>query len=152
MKYEAVIFDLFGTLIDKFSLRKHREVLGKMASVLLIPSDDFIKLWFDTFDMRGFGTFKSLEANIEYICSRMEVNAGEAEVKLAAEINREYTASSMAPRLFATELLSHLKSHGYKTGLITNCSAEIPLIWKNTSTPGRSLACTISVSGIAAAM
>ena len=61
----------------------------------------------------------------------MEVNAGEAEVKLAAEINREYTASSMAPRLFATELLSHLKSHGYKTGLITNCSAEIPLIWKN---------------------
>ncbi len=131
MKYEAVIFDLFGTLIDKFSLQSHREVLGQMSAVLSIPADDFIKLWFDTFDMRGFGTFQSLEANIEYICGKMEINVGEAAVRLAAKINREYTVGSMTPRPFSTELLSHLKSLGYKTGLITNCSAEIPLIWED---------------------
>jgi putative hydrolase of the HAD superfamily len=131
VKYKAVVFDLFGTLIDKFSLRKHREVLGQMASVLSISSDDFAKLWFDTFDMRGFGTFQSLEANIEYICKKLEVNAEEAELNLAAQINREYTVRSMKPRPFATELLSYLKSRGYKTGLVTNCSAEIPLIWAN---------------------
>lgn len=128
MKYEAVIFDLFGTLIDKLSLRKHRDVLGQMASVLSIPSDEFIKLWFDTFDMRGLGTFQSLESNVEYICRKLEVNAEDDKITQAAKINREYTARSMKPRPYATELLSYLKSRGYKAGLITNCGTEIPRI------------------------
>jgi len=53
MKYSAVIFDLFGTLIHKFPLQEHKRVLSKMASVVSVPPDDFIRLWFDTFDERG---------------------------------------------------------------------------------------------------
>ncbi len=132
MKYSAVIFDLFGTLIDKFSLREHQSVLRQMALVLSAPSDDFIQLWFDTFNERGLGIFQSLEANIEYICKKLELQTEGDRVKLAAKINIEYTASAMKPRPYASELLSYLKSHGYRTGLITNCSAEIPKIYNDT--------------------
>jgi hypothetical protein len=34
MKYEAVIFDLFGTLVPNMSLSEHRAVLTRMADVL----------------------------------------------------------------------------------------------------------------------
>jgi len=131
MKYSAVIFDLFGTLIDKFSLREHRNILRQMASVVTVAPDDFVRLWFDTFNERGLGVFPTLEANIEYICQQLGVIPEDTQTRLAARINLDYAARAMKPRPGANEVLSHLKAHGYKTGLITNCSASIPELLKN---------------------
>lgn len=36
------------------------------------------------------------------------------------------------PRPHGIEVLSHLKKDGYSTGLITDCSHEVPNIWKGT--------------------
>ena len=56
MKYAAVIFDLFGTLVDNFSAREYESVLMQMASVLAVPYDDLARLWFDTSnDLIHFG-------------------------------------------------------------------------------------------------
>jgi putative hydrolase of the HAD superfamily len=38
----------------------------------------------------------------------------------------------MVPRSDAIETLSHLKYEGCKTGLISDCSPEVPAIWKDT--------------------
>ncbi len=99
-----------------------------MASIIAAPPGDFKQLWFDTFDERGLGIFQSLEANIEYICQKLGLRPGKAKIALASQINIQYTARAMKPRLYATELLPRLKSDGYKTGLITNCGAEVPKI------------------------
>jgi len=128
MKYEAIIFDLFGTLVDKLSLREHKKLLEQMASIISAPPGDFVQLWFDTFDERGLGIFQSLETNIEYICQKLELRPINTKITLASQINIQYTARSMKPCLYATELLAHLKSEGLKTGLITNCGAEVPKI------------------------
>ena len=45
MKYKAVIFDLFGTLIENYPASKSRIVLKNIASVLEVPAEDFIKFW-----------------------------------------------------------------------------------------------------------
>ena len=131
MKYQAVIFDLFGTLIDKFPLQEHKSALRQMASVLSAPSDDFIRLWFDTFDERGLGVFQTIEENVAYICLRLDISPEEAKVRAAARINLEYAVRVMKPRPDAVATLSDLKGHGYKTGLITNCGAAIPKILNN---------------------
>lgn len=128
MKYKAVIFDLFGTLVDKFSLREHKSVLRQMASVLHASPDDFIQLWFDTFNERGLGVFQTIEENVEYICGKLRVHSEDAQIKFAARINLDYTARTIKPRTDAMEVLSCLKSQGCKTGLISNCSASIPKI------------------------
>jgi len=44
MKYEAVIFDLFGTLVDMFSFAKHQRVLSEMAATVSAPPDNFARL------------------------------------------------------------------------------------------------------------
>ena len=80
MKYAAVIFDLFGTLVDKFSLEEHRIILRQMASVVSAPPDDFTRLWFDTYDERGMGIFQSYEVNIEYICQKLGVKPANSHV------------------------------------------------------------------------
>jgi putative hydrolase of the HAD superfamily len=132
MKYEAVIFDLFGTLVPNFSLREHQEILRQMATIVSAPPDDFLRLWFDTFDERATGIFPSPEANIVYICHKLGVPVEHTRVKQAAQIRFSYTARSITPRTDAIATLSCLKSGGCKTGLISDCSVELPAIWKDT--------------------
>jgi len=132
MKYEAVIFDLFGTLVPNMSLSEHRAVLTRMADVLSAPPDDFVQLWFDTFNERITGILQSPNDNVAYICRTLGVSLDETKVKRATRIRFNYSVQSMVPRSDAIETLSHLKYEGCKIGLISDCSAEVPAIWKDT--------------------
>ena len=132
MKYTAVIFDLFGTLIPDMSLSEHRAVLTRMANVLSAPPADFVQLWFDTFNERSIGIFQSPDDNIAYICKTLGVSVNEVKVNRATRIRFDYSVRSMVPRSDAIETLSHLKYEGCKTGLISDCSSEVPAIWKDT--------------------
>lgn len=132
MKYEAVIFDLFGTLIDNFSRQEYESVLMEMASTLAVPYDEFTLLWFDTFHQRITGALPTPESNIEYICQKLGIQVNDTQIKLAGRVRLDYTVRSFKPRPGSVEVLAHLKSEGYKTGLISDCSSEIPKVWANT--------------------
>jgi len=132
MKYSAVIFDLFGTLVENLSDQEYRSVLRHMASVLSAPTDKFTQLWFDTGNKRMTGVFPSTVANIEYICRELGVPLEDTKTRLAAQIRFDFTARAMTPQADAIKVLSHLKSEGYKTGLISGCSSEVPGIWRDT--------------------
>ena len=132
MKYAAVIFDFFGTLVDNFSRREADSVLRQMASILSAPSDSFIQSWINTFNEPATGVFQSPEANIEYICRKLGVPAEDAQIRRAAQVRLGFTARSIVPRPDSLEVLSQLKSEGYKTGLISDCSAELSALWEST--------------------
>lgn len=132
MKYEAVIFDMFGTLVDNFSVREQNNILLQIASIISAPPDEFIRLWFGTFNERATGVLPSPVANIEYICRKLEIPTENDRIQKAARIRFDFTVRSMMPRAGAIELLSTLKTYGYKTGLISDCSAELPAIWADT--------------------
>lgn len=131
MKYKAVIFDLFGTLVDNFPRDKSHDNLRRIASELSVPPDDFIDLWYAAFDERMRGVFKYYQACIRHICQRLGTQVQDDKVELAASIRFEINRREvMASREGAVETLSSLKSNGYKTGLISNCSVETTMIWK----------------------
>jgi len=73
VKYQAVIFDLFGTLVDNFSMREHDAVKRQMAAALSAPPEGFARLWGETFNKRVTGAFRSSKDNTEYICERLGV-------------------------------------------------------------------------------
>ncbi len=131
MKYQAVIFDLFGTLVDAPTREKHRKVLETIASILSVPHDDFSEMWFDTAAKRGVGDFKDLESNIKYICEKLGAQCEDNQMKNIVQIRMDYTIKIMQPRIDAIEVLSQLRADGYKTGLISNCSPEVPIVWKD---------------------
>jgi beta-phosphoglucomutase-like phosphatase (HAD superfamily) len=65
-KTRAVVFDLFGTLVDNFSFRVHEEAVTEMASLLGLPRDDFSRWYgYRTGEMRLAGGFPTIEANTE---------------------------------------------------------------------------------------
>ena len=133
MKYDAVIFDLFGTLVYNFPRPENDGALRRMASVLSAPPNDFVRLWSEAFTERMRGVFKSSQACIGHICHQLEVPVQYDQIELAASIRFTMTKQEVTtPRTDAVEVLSSLKSKGYKTGLISNCSAETTTIWEET--------------------
>ena len=89
MKYAAVIFDLFGTLIKNFPYTESNNVLKRMALELSVPPDDFINLWHDAFDERMKGIFKDYQACIGHICQQLGVPVRDDKIELSANIRFE---------------------------------------------------------------
>ncbi|MHA2179936.1 MAG: HAD family hydrolase [Promethearchaeota archaeon] len=132
MKYKAIIFDLFGTLVDSYSVQGYNKLLTNMASALELPHEDFSKIWRDTTYERGTGIFKTTEESIRYICDMLKVSIKDENVRKCEQIRRETTHKALTPKNRAVDTLKMLRGLGYKLGLITNCSAEVPSMWKNT--------------------
>ena len=136
MKYLAIIFDLFGTLVDSYSVQGYNKLLTDMTSALELPTEDFSKLWTklwrDTTYERGTGIFKTTEESIRYICNKLKVFVSNENIRKCEQIRLETTRKGLTPKNGAVDILKRLRGLGYKIGLITNCSAEVPRLWKNT--------------------
>jgi len=132
MKYQAIIFDLFGTLIDNFPPEEYQRVMAEMADALSVPHQEFARLWVGTFDKKASGYFATTREAIEHVCRTLGAKAGEAQIAAAVEIRFGLTRRSLVPRPGAVETLHHLRAVGHKIGLISDCSAEIPLLWPET--------------------
>jgi putative hydrolase of the HAD superfamily len=132
MKYEAVIFDLGGTLSRSAAWSEYANAARKMAAVCTAPVEKFVELWFAQSSGLGTGIYPGYGDYIRYICEQMGLKVPENLINLAAEIpvtvTQEYVAK---PREGAIEVLSYLKSRGYKTGLISDCGPDVPELWED---------------------
>ncbi len=132
MKYVAVIFDLFGTLAGNFSSQGYSDALLQMASALSLPSDDFRQAWFSTSRARNTAVNQSCEADVKHVCRELGALPEDRQVQLAVQYRLDYIRDVMTPQPSAIEMLSHLKEEGFKLGLLSNCSHEIPTVWPET--------------------
>lgn len=133
MKYRAVIFDLFGTLVESLSRREFEPMLSEMASILSLPNQEFIRLWNESWEKRRIGVFQTLNADIEHVCQLLDARPRDAQVSRAAQIRVAFARRILAkPRDDAMQTLTVLKESGYRIGLISNCAADIPQAWPNT--------------------
>jgi putative hydrolase of the HAD superfamily len=129
----AVIFDLFGTLIDSFSLPDYLVVVEETARMVGAPAEEFLRLWRETFDDRMTGKLPSIAANIEYVCRELGVRPTAEALAAAAKLHSEIALRYFVPRKEALETITKLKATGHKIGLISDCSAEVPPLWVDSA-------------------
>lgn len=133
MQYDAVIFDLWGTLIDNVPDDIFERVQKQMATIVHAPEDDFDRLWsVDTWVQRSTGALPTVEAAIEYVCHALGVTVDDERVKEAARIRIDLTRRMLVPRPDTLETLQRLQTAGYKVGLISDCTVEVPELWPAT--------------------
>jgi putative hydrolase of the HAD superfamily len=132
MKYQAVVFDLFGTLVDNFSRIEYQKVLKNMTSILKVPEEDFSRAWRESFPERVNGAHATHQASIEHICRALGVRVSGEQIERAADLRLEYTLRSLVPRPGAVATLTRLRDRGRKTALISDCSPETPAVWAKT--------------------
>ena len=130
MKYKAIIFDLYGTLIEDLSYDEYQQVLAQMAEVLSVPYQDFASQWSDASHLRTTGGYETVEDSIRENCKGMSWNRD--RLQDAVHLRMEYMRNALTPREDALETLTRLKDLGYKIGLISDCGLEVPLLWPDT--------------------
>ena len=132
MKYKAIIFDLFGTLVDNFSINKYKNMNTAMATILEIEPLKFIDEWWGTFELRALGKIKGPEENIEYICEKIGKKVSGDKIKKAAKVRFDFGKVSLKPRQNYIQTLKKLIRLDYKLGLVSDCSYETVRAWENS--------------------
>jgi putative hydrolase of the HAD superfamily len=133
MKYRAVIFDLFGTLVPSFSEREYRLIVMQMADILLVPGAEFWEQWLSNFNDSILGIIPDSRSGITRIIQKLGINPGEEKINRAARLLFEYEAKTMVPRANAVQTLTDLKAADFRIGLISDCSSGAVVIWPETA-------------------
>ena len=132
MKYKAVIFDLFGTLVEGVPLEKHNEELKNIAEVLSIDSDIFLKLWSETAEKRIKGYLKDFKDNIELIMNKIGVLPEEEKIEQGLQIRMDMIRKEFVLRKDMVDVLTTIRSRGCRIALISDCTHESTVIWPDT--------------------
>ncbi len=132
MHYKAIIFDLFGTLVSSFPRRVYDRVIDQMADAVRVPYPEFWQLMKETSLNRYLGRYRSVEENIEDICSRFGVDTGDKQIVEAAKYHYDFIGDAIIPEQSVLRALSILKNRGLQLGLISNCGPDVPLFWEQS--------------------
>jgi putative hydrolase of the HAD superfamily len=132
MKYEAVVFDLFGTLAHQFSLNPYVAVVHRMAAELRADPEEFTRLWFETGKIRGSSGFKVVKSSLEFMVDKIGLARDEIRIEKAAQIRLDYVRGLLSPLPYALQVLGQLRERKIKIGLVSNCSVDVPEVWPET--------------------
>jgi putative hydrolase of the HAD superfamily len=131
MKYKAVIFDLYGTLVPTFSESKYRLLVLQMAAALNAPPEPFWELWAASFNDSFLGIIQDSRAKIVLVCDKLRLNPEPSKISEQTRLLFEHETLAMIPRPDAAGVLSALKQKQHKIGLISDCASETVAFWDN---------------------
>lgn len=66
------------------------------------------------------------------ICRKLGIKASEEQIEKTFQIRLDFSRRTTIPRPGAVGIIKKLRKDGYKVGLISDCTAEIPLLWSGT--------------------
>jgi len=122
MKYKAVIFDLFETLITEWGHKKYTK--NEMCRDLGLERAQFDPLWDEKEEARYTGSM-SFADSVRYVCEKCgkTVSSAVLDEILDKRIRTKAVCFDwVLPEVF--ELLRTIKEMGLYTAIISNCSAE----------------------------
>jgi putative hydrolase of the HAD superfamily len=130
MRFDAVIFDFYGTLVNVFSFRAYEAMITEMAGLFAADRDAFQQQWvYESWEQRATGAFKSARDNALFVCQALSLEYAEELLEAAERLNLAWGRQNAIAHDGAVETLAALKQRGLKIGLISDCSWEIPMLW-----------------------
>jgi putative hydrolase of the HAD superfamily len=128
----GVLFDLFGTLVPNFTNTQVDRLLSDLAMALDVDQVRFAQCWKDSFTDRVTGNPDTLEKMFDEYARISGGSPAKAQIDHAVQIRVPFSRESIVSRHDAIETLIELKRRGFSTGLLSNCSHEVPLLWPDT--------------------
>ncbi|MCM0674225.1 HAD family hydrolase [Micromonospora phytophila] len=121
--YQAVLFDFFGTLTRSVQ----RGVAHRSTAELLgCPPDALVDVLDRTFYQRASGRLGSAEATLRWVCEQAGVHPSESAVRAAVASRHRAVRADTRLRDEAVPMLAELRRRGLRTGVISDCTHELP--------------------------
>lgn len=128
-RFDAVLFDLFGTLIDIWPQSAYDQANSRVCEALGADRDRWLRAWRDSNPNRNAGRYGSTEGDIRHVCEMVGVSPTPAQVAHATMIRLDLQRRNQAPRPGAVETLRRLRSDGYKMALVSDAFVDVTRVW-----------------------
>ena len=129
MRYRAVIFDLWQTLVP-WSVEASDRFYERMADSIGVERGRFRKAWVEGRASREIGPIA------DHLRGLFVDLDAEGDLDQLISMRREWTRESLVPRPDALETLAELRRRGHRLGLITVCAEEVARVWEETALAG----------------
>ncbi len=132
-RFEGVVFDLFGTLVDIFTREQAITWYGRQAALLGVETEAFMEAWIASWEDRAVGRLATTEACIRHVAGVLGIEPDEAAVSKLVRLRREGTRIALRPRPDALPTLRRLRGAGLKVGLISDASISDVEVWRGSA-------------------
>lgn len=132
MRYSAVVFDLYGTLVAPFPRAEHMEAVEETAALLGLDSEFCHRLWSASYHRRIVGEFNHMAAYFSWFCDQAGIPVERDACEKAADVYAEFTRASLRPLSGVVETLEAIERSGRTLGLLTNCTPDAAKMFPGT--------------------
>jgi putative hydrolase of the HAD superfamily len=137
VRFAAVVFDLYGTLVPEFPRSEFYLTVDRMALELGADGEAFREAWNRTAIGRQTGAYPTMSDNVREICEELGLDEPtELELERALAPRAAMYARWFHPRDGALETLAEVRSRGLPLGLISMCAPDTPAMWRASGLAG----------------
>lgn len=131
-RFDAAIFDLYGTLVPEISRAEFEDTVRAIANHLGLSIEPFLRGWSATASGRQTGAYADgLVGNVRAIAASLGAEPPtDEEIVAALAARRAMYTRWFHPRPGALETLRAVKDRGYPVGLISMCAPDTPAMWR----------------------
>jgi putative hydrolase of the HAD superfamily len=122
MRYRAVIFDLWQTLVP-FPVESARRMYRELATTWGADHESFDEVWNRRRLERETGP---IEPHLRSVAEELGLSG---EIAAVLKLRRDWTTQSLVPRSDAVPTLEELQRRGHRLGMISACSQDVPDVW-----------------------
>ena len=126
LRYSAVVFDFFGTLTRAY---QRGPLHAEVARLLGCDPTAFAHLLNHTYPQRARGGHADVERTLAGLARRLGARPGAAQVGAAARLRLRAIREDIRLRTDAVLTLGALRARGLRTGLVSDCTDELPEIF-----------------------
>lgn len=136
MKYKAVIFDLFGTLVNLYVGPRYQAMFERVAEILNISPQEMRRYWQKSLYDRSIGVIPDNRAAFRAMLGELGKPVTDSQIDQAIQVRLDYTARALAPRTETVKTIKAIRGAGLKTALVSDCTSEVPDVWSDTAFTG----------------
>ncbi len=129
-RFDAVVFDLFGTLVSEFPVADWNANLERLASIFGIEPDAFRRAWERTAIERQTGRLGDIRRNLMQNAILAGGRPAAEQLDAAVEVRNELYAKHFHPLAGALETVEWAREQAYRTALISMCAPDTPALWR----------------------
>jgi putative hydrolase of the HAD superfamily len=125
----AVVFDFFGTLTPVSPSEAWASNAARLAAVFGVPPGDLVRVLDESFPERISGALGDVQQTMQAIGDRLGVRLTDEQLDDASRTRRAVQESMFALRPEALRVIRQLRDHGFRIGLVSDCTSELPDAW-----------------------
>jgi putative hydrolase of the HAD superfamily len=132
----AVVFDFFGTLTPISPPETWADHATRLAAVMGVPAAALLHALDESFPERISGALGDLRQTLATLAARLGAQLSDGQLDQAVQIRREAQESMFTFRPESLPVLRQLRAQGFRVGLLSDCTIELPEAWPRLPVAG----------------